>query len=683
MRSRFVTTPLWDPDLETGPDGSAQVRFTLPDDLTTFKLMAVVDHEADGFGSGEHELQVARPLLANPALPRILRVGDRALAGVVVHNNTDGDLDVEVAATAEGVTLDTPTRTERVAAGEAREVAFQLTEPQVGEATLTFAVTAGSLADRVRVTLPVERPRPSEVVATSGTTTTEARLPIARPDDVIAGVGGLEVVLSPTVLVGADESLRYLLDYPHGCLEQTATRVLAAVLARELGPRAGLDADPDQLDTWVRDGLARMHELRHGSGGYSLWAGGDAHAPATAWALEVTHRAGRKVDPEGVRFVRGFLGGEHVPRWWSADTLRREQVRAALTLARIGDGDAGHNERLFGHRASLSLVARAELLEAIARTTGPDRRTAELRASLEETLDLTPTTATIADPDPRGWDGEAAATAAAVSALVQAYPDHPLLPRMARGVVALRGSGRWTNTHTTVRAFDALAGYARVLERAGATSGRASLAGVELLTTDFPVAGRAVTAQLPMDELTSGELLVAGDGQLYYESRLRYARPIMPPRDQGFTLARKIEIVAGDGLASQVTPGSLVRVSLRVVTTAERRDVAVVDPLPAGLEPVDTFFATTARAEEGRDGPRPTWSDWVFSHRELDDAEVRLYADWMPAGIHTATYLARATTPGDYAHPAATVEMMYQPEVFGRTRAGRFVVGEAPLAKAE
>ena len=45
--------------------------------------------------------------------------------------------------------------------------------------------------------------------------------------------------------------------------------------------------------------------------------------------------------------------------------------------------------------------------------------------------------------------------------------------------------------------------------------------------------------------------------------------------------------------------------------------------------------------------------------------------------------MARATTPGDYAHPAAVVEQMYRPEVFGRTEAGRFVVGQAPVATAE
>jgi uncharacterized protein YfaS (alpha-2-macroglobulin family) len=68
---------------------------------------------------------------------------------------------------------------------------------------------------------------------------------------------------------------------------------------------------------------------------------------------------------------------------------------------------------------------------------------------------------------------------------------------------------------------------------------------------------------------------------------------------------------------------------------------------------------------------------WVFDHSEIDDDEVRLYADYMPPGIHIYRYVARATTPGTYDHPAATAEEMYEPENFGRTAAGRFTVSAA------
>jgi uncharacterized protein YfaS (alpha-2-macroglobulin family) len=162
-------------------------------------------------------------------------------------------------------------------------------------------------------------------------------------------------------------------------------------------------------------------------------------------------------------------------------------------------------------------------------------------------------------------------------------------------------------------------------------------------------------------------------------------------------VARTYEVLDGTGGGASVSPGAVVRVTLRAVTPVDRFNVALVDWLPAGLEPIDTSFATSARAYGGDTGggwrpeetgifapdePQEWVSTWVFNRRELRDDSVALYADYMPAGIHVQTYLARATTPGDYAHPAATVEEMYAPEVFGRTESGRFVVGW-PVAARE
>ena len=43
-------------------------------------------------------------------------------------------------------------------------------------------------------------------------------------------------------------------------------------------------------------------------------------------------------------------------------------------------------------------------------------------------------------------------------------------------------------------------------------------------------------------------------------------------------------------------------------------------------------------------------------------------------GVHTYTYLARATTPGIFVVPPTKAEEMYHPETFGRTGTARVVV---------
>ncbi|MCB9760081.1 MAG: Ig-like domain-containing protein [Alphaproteobacteria bacterium] len=702
VRSKFETTPYWNAGLSTDAQGRVTVRFTLPDNLTTFQLMAVVDEGTDAFGGASAQIQVSRPLIARPALPRVFRTGDRALAGVVVHNNRDADRKVTVNAEATGITLQGAPTTVSVPAHGAVEVPFALTEPVPGEARLRFDVAAGEDRDVVEVTVPVVRPVPAETVATAGTLTESATETLARVDGALPGVGGLSVQVTPTVLVGSATTLEYLVDYPHGCIEQTSSRLLALLVARELGPRAGADLPDEKVDLWIDGGLSRLNTFRHPSGGYAYWAGGrDPSVLGTAHAAEVLHRAGKTVDPDTVRFLREFMSGTWVPRYWSAEAIKSAQARVALSLARIGHGDAGFNARIYDQRKGMSVTAKAELVETIARTTGPDSRTAGLLREIEGYAAIDTTRVAIQEPEASRfavlWWGDALPTAATLSAMMVAEPDHVLLPRLARGLVQARAHGRWGNTYTTARAFAALTAYVQDFEEDPATRASVKLAGQELLNAAFSEDQLQQTGTLGMDDYQGGELTITADGRLYYEARLRYGMETLPPRDEGFTLARAYGIIEGTGTSAQVTPGALLRVDLRVTTSTDRYNVAIVDPLPAGLEPVDTFFKTTASAMEGEDAvdsgawrygwdtgydvpEQRTWSDWVFNHREMRDDGVYLYADYMPAGIHTYTYYARATTPGDYAHPAATVEEMYAPEIFGRTAAGRFVVGEGPVA---
>ncbi|MGH7519257.1 MAG: Ig-like domain-containing protein, partial [Gemmatimonadales bacterium] len=85
LRSRFQTTAFFLGSVVTDSAGRAIARAKLPDNLTTFRLMAVAVTAGDRYGKGESSLLVTRPLVARPALPRFLRDGDRFAAGVVVN----------------------------------------------------------------------------------------------------------------------------------------------------------------------------------------------------------------------------------------------------------------------------------------------------------------------------------------------------------------------------------------------------------------------------------------------------------------------------------------------------------------------------------------------------------------------------------------------------------------------
>ena len=217
----------------------------------------------------------------------------------------------------------------------------------------------------------------------------------------------------------------------------------------------------------------------------------------------------------------------------------------------------------------------------------------------------------------------------------------------------------------------------------------ASFAGKDLLTHTF--AGRttdAATAEVPMARLASEGMPGAeqsltfsksGDGTLFYSARFRYAvdQLFQDGLDQGIRLERAYAPYVENGsrpAVTRFTAGDLIRVTLTLQLTKERRFVAVTDPLPAGLEPVESWFASSAaslaKAQDDQ-GDAGDWTAWWqrggFDRVERHDDRVELFATRLSEGRHTFSYIVRATTAGTFRTAPARAEEMYEPEVFGRT----------------
>ena len=171
-----------------------------------------------------------------------------------------------------------------------------------------------------------------------------------------------------------------------------------------------------------------------------------------------------------------------------------------------------------------------------------------------------------------------------------------------------------------------------------------------------------------------------GAGTLFYTTRLRYAADQLFQQglDSGVRIERSYAPYVENGSRPATLTykaGDLVRVTLTLRLSKERRFVAVTDPLPAGFEPIESWFATAARTTPSTEpDPAETGSSWDtwwqrggFDHVERHDDRVQLFATRLSEGVHRFIYVARATTAGTFRTAPARAEEMYEPEIFGRT----------------
>ncbi|MBI5544246.1 MAG: alpha-2-macroglobulin, partial [Deltaproteobacteria bacterium] len=506
FRSRFKTTVAFETTV-TDERGVAHVEFELPDNLTTYRIMAVATTAADQFGGGQAEIAVSKPLLALPALPRSTRVGDIFDAGVVVHTKGAAPLgDVKVTAEAQGLKLAGPAeQTVPMADGKPKEVRFHFVAETAGTATLRFAVQAGNERDGVEQKLPVTLPVAREAVATYGDTTEKHVEGIVPPGGIRPDVGGLEVTLSSTMMGNFDENMRQLVEYPYGCVEQLSSRLVPFIALREIQKTFGLAyANPTEraereralFSAWlgdttglkgkespdevVRSTVRSIQEMQNHDGGFRYWPGeGCSQTWASSYAVLALYRAreaGFAVDSAAIANGQKFLADTVAANrcvncgWGCPPPGDETRIFALYSLARTRAPKSSYYGELFGRRGKLPLFSKAMLADAMF-VGGGDR--AQAKQLLTELLNHAKESAAevhFEETDSQTyatlWSSDTRTTAIVLQTLTDIAPEHPFVSKIGRYLVKVRKEdGQYRNTQEAAFSLMALSEVLRTKEK--------------------------------------------------------------------------------------------------------------------------------------------------------------------------------------------------------------------------
>ena len=719
-RSRFETTPVFLADLAVDATGEARVKATLPDNLTTFRITAVasarlVDGASPGrFGKNDTRTVVTAPLVLRAALPRQLRPGDAAELAAIVQNNTGSAGRLSVTAKvvekpgSEGHVLklmSSATATTELDDGGQARLTFDISALGPGapefelQAALTPAGGGPPVRDGLRLPLPVEAERTlRERVAAYGTLTDDqaVAIPIRIPADVLPGHGGVTVATTSTLLGGLEDAVHALVEYPHGCIEQTSSRLLPLTVLGPLGRDYPLGI-PDTRE-FMRAGVERILAMQTDSGGFSYWPGGkDVHVYASAyatWVLQLAKHNGHPVpEPALERALAdlerrvGKLELSAIPVDWGYSAGVRVAI-ALHTLADAGRDVSQQTAALFPLRQRLPLFARAFLLMALHRgdPQGPAVRTltAELLGNIRELQATAHTGEDSLYMLDEFFTSDGRSDAIVLMALLRAQPQHAVVPKLAAGLLERRLGGVWRNTQENAYALVALADYARVYEADLPNfTARAWVAGANILDAKFT--GREVATrsgeismakildlpQTPGQQLLPVILQRQGQGRLYYRLGAEWApsnQADLPAREQGLRITRTLRSRTGTATTS-VTAGEPIAMDIVLESHTRVRYVVLDLPLPAGLEGVSRTLGKGRGASVLAGG-----RGWWVSHEELRPDRVVVYADDLPPGTHRHTVDLRSTSRGTFSFPPAAAEAMYMPEVYGRSAGARLSV---------
>ncbi|HVR19868.1 MAG TPA: alpha-2-macroglobulin family protein, partial [Polyangiaceae bacterium] len=722
MRTNFNALAAFVPRITTDARGHAEARVKLPDNLTRYRIMAVAAANQNQFGSAESDVTARLPLMVRPSAPRFLNFGDRAELPVVLQNQTAEPMTVDVALRVDNLKLFDPNgRRLVIPAADRVELRFPIAAAQPGTAraqvgaTGRAAQTTRDHTDAAEIELPVWTPATTEAFATYGVVDQGAvAQPVRMPSRVVKEFGGLDITTSSTALQGLSDAVLYIVRYPFDCNEQIASRLLTIAALRDVLTAFSAEGlpKPELLEKTVALDVQKLADRQTWSGGWDYWRKDRQADPFVsvhvAHALVRARAKGYKVPEQVLQQALAYLAAiqHRFPAFWPPEARRAVEAYALDVRRRAGNPDPARARALVreaGGVEKMPLEALGWLLPLFAKDAASAGELRAVRRHLDNRVTETAGKAHFVTSYGDGahllLHSDRRADGILLDAFFDDRPESDVIPKIVAGLLADRKRGRWYNTQENVFILLGLDRYFQAVEKAtpdfvarawlgSAFAGEHAYRGRTNDRKEIAIPLAAV-ASIPQPSLVT--LSKEGTGRLYYRIGMRYApedlRP--PPAEHGFSVTRRYESTKdpadvkrdADG-TWRVRAGALVRVRVSMVAPARRYHVALVDPLPAGFEPLNAALATTATIprdpDEGnaKGGKRVPWwwsSAW-YEHQNLRDERVEAFASLLWEGVYDYTYVARATTPGDFVVPPPKAEEMYDPETFGRGPSDRVVV---------
>jgi alpha-2-macroglobulin len=662
-RELFDTLLLWKASVALDSNGDATIEVPLNDSLTSFRIVAIADSGPDQFGTGFASIRSTQDLMLLSGVSPIIRNGDSFAAEFTVRNASEHAFDATVKAKIDGLAQVPPSQKLTLAPGQGTTISWNVEVPALAH-ELKYHVDASvehGPSDHLLIAQRVIPAVPARALqATLLQLDKPVVQPVARPADAIAGVGGVQVSLSPSLAAGLDGVRDWMRQYPYGCLEQ---RVSVAIALGDPKLWSAIIADlPSYTDS---DGLLKYFPI--------MVNGSEV---LTAYFISIAHEAGLTIPAESEatleKGLSDFVEGKIVRDGpIQAADLPLRKLAAIDALARAGHADPAMlgsitiDPNLWPDSAVIDWWS---ILLRVPHIPDREHRLKDAEQIIRARLNEQGTAMHLAS-DPRNdmWWLMVSPDCNMVRLALLLLDNnlwHDDLPLVMRGALALQMRGAWSETITNAWGTLAVRKFAAAFEStpvAGITSASIQTATQKLDWANDPKGGNlafdwpASQADLKIDHV--------GSGHPWAQIRALAAVPFTQPFSSGYKITRTL-LPVENANPHGWKRGDLVRVHLKVEAQTDMTWVVVDDPIPAGASHLGTGLgrdSAIATSGEKIDTESFVWP--IYSERAFD--AFRAYYDYVPKGTFDIEYTIRLNQSGTFQLPATHVGALYEPDMYG------------------
>lgn len=248
-------------------------RMEIPNYVGSVRVMVVAEQDG-AYGNAEKAVAVRKPLMILATLPRVLSPGETVGLPVNVFAMEDHVKDVKLEIETNDLL--------RIDGNKQQQVHFTRTGDEVvnfklnvvektGIAKVKITAMSGKEKATQEIELDVRTPNPKvsegfELVLEAGQ---------EKPADIIfkgiSGTNKATIEFSSIPPLGIGKRLDYLIEYPHGCIEQTTSSVFPQLYVSRLIELN--TAQQQRISKHIKAGLKRLQLFQTSNGGFAYWPG--------------------------------------------------------------------------------------------------------------------------------------------------------------------------------------------------------------------------------------------------------------------------------------------------------------------------------------------------------------------------------------------------------------------------
>jgi alpha-2-macroglobulin len=257
--------------------GTKKHTVTIPNYVGSVRAMVVASNPLGAYGSTAKTMPVRKPLMILASLPRVLGPGEALKLPVHVFAMEEKvkKVTVKVEETSGCVTINgEATKSINFARPDDEIVPFDITvNDKLGIAKFKITATGNGETTTQEIEMDVRNPNP--IISDVKETVVQAGQSWELPYNSIGTNGTNEAILEVSNFPPIDMArrLKYLLEYPHGCVEQTTSAAFPQLFVGKV-----LDINEQQKAKAainVKGGIERLKQFQYIDGGFVYWPGSD------------------------------------------------------------------------------------------------------------------------------------------------------------------------------------------------------------------------------------------------------------------------------------------------------------------------------------------------------------------------------------------------------------------------